>query len=83
MGFFRVKMSSHDEIMAVYNDEIAEKSRLVESRFGKAPFYDYFDGFRVCEPFTGLGIERITCSEFTPKRKKWSRKPFKSLGEKE
>ena len=75
-------MSSHEEIMAVYEDEIQSKSRLVESKFGKSPFYDNFRGFNFCDLSENLGIEQIKCSEYTPKQKKWSKKYGKSHGDK-
>jgi len=60
--------------MAVYHEEIDQKSRLVESKFGKAPFYDNFNGFNFEDLYANTGIERIVCSEYTPKTKKWSKK---------
>jgi len=32
--------STHEEIMEVYNSEIAEKTKYVENKFGILPFYD-------------------------------------------
>jgi len=75
-------MSTHEEIMAVYEADIYQKTMLVESKFGKSPFYDNFNGFGFCTLFDHAGIDRIQCSEFTPKRTKWSKKYGKSLGEK-
>ena len=75
-------MSTHDEIMAVYEDEIYQKSKLVESKFGKAPFYDNFDGFSFDHLYDNREISKIRCSEFTPKIKKWSKKYGRGLGEK-
>ena len=59
-------LSNHEEIMAVYESDIAEKTRLVESKFGKKPFYDNFRGFHIEKLYGGLGIHRIVCSEYTP-----------------
>jgi hypothetical protein len=70
--------STHEDIMAVFNDDINEKSRLVEAKFGKAPFYDNFEGFSIKGIYDYAGIEDIKCSEFTPRRKnapKISQKP--------
>ena len=66
-------MSTHNEIMAVYEDEIAAKSKIVENKFGKRPFYDGFNGFQIEGLYDGLGIEHIVCSEFIPKSKKRSK----------
>ena len=55
--------------MAVYEDEISSKSRLVESKFGKAPFYDNFNGFSIEKVTDNLGAENIVCSEYRPRRK--------------
>ena len=35
-------MSSHEDIAAVYSDDIARQSYIVERKFGKKPFYDNF-----------------------------------------
>ena len=75
-------LSTHEEIMAVYEEDIYRKSKVVESKFGKAPFYDNFNGFSFDDLYSHSGIEKIRCSEFTPKIKKWSKKYAKSLGEK-
>ena len=40
-------MSSHEEIMAVYESEITDKSRLVESKFGKVAFLTGIRGYHV------------------------------------
>lgn len=61
--------STIEDIQAVYEDEINQKSRLVEFKFGKAPFYDNFDGFSIQSIYDYAGIERIKCSEYTPRRK--------------
>lgn len=63
-------MSTDEEIRAVYEQDIAEKTQLVESKFGKAPFYDNFDGFSIGHLYGGLGIENIKCLGFAPKSKK-------------
>jgi hypothetical protein len=75
-------LSTHEQIMEVYEEDIASKSRLVESTFGKSPFYDHFDGFRFGSLFENAGIEKIVCSEYRPRELKWSNKYGKSLGEK-
>jgi hypothetical protein len=67
-------MSSHEDIMAVYHEDIEQKSRLVESKLGKAPFYDNFNGFSFESLYSNTGAERIVCSEFTPKIARWSKK---------
>ena len=75
-------MSTPEEINAVFEEEINQKSRLVENKFGKSPFYDNFEGFSFGSVFENAGIERIRCSEFTPKIRKWSKKYGKCSGEK-
>jgi hypothetical protein len=75
-------MSTDEEIRAVYDEDIARQTNIVWNKLGKAPFYENFDGFSFENIGDGLGIERIKCSEFTPKVKKWSKKYGKSLGEK-
>jgi len=75
-------MSTSDEIRAVYEEDIFKKSKFVESKYGKSPFYNNFDGFYFEDIYANSGAELIICSEYTPKRKKWSRKYGKSLGEK-
>ena len=67
-------MSSDEEIRAVYEQDIADKTRLVYGKSGAMPFYDGFSGFQVEELFQELGIEKIVCSEYTPKTRKWSKK---------
>jgi hypothetical protein len=67
-------MSSEEEIRAVYDEEIASKTNIVWNKYGKAPFYENFQGFNFEEMGVGIGIERIKCSEFSPKTKKWSKK---------
>jgi hypothetical protein len=74
-------MSTHDEIMDVYNEEINQKSRLVESKLGKAPFYNNFQGFCIEDIGVNTGADRIVCSDFKPLRRKWSKKYYKSQGE--
>ena len=39
-------MSTSEEIQAVYEEEIAQKTKLVERKFGKAPFYKNFKDMR-------------------------------------
>ena len=39
-------MSTHEEIMEVYEQEIAEKTYLVEKKQGFAPFFNEFNGFQ-------------------------------------
>jgi hypothetical protein len=39
--------SSHEEIMAVYQDDIDRLSYIVEHKYGKQPFYDGFAGMSV------------------------------------
>ena len=39
--------SSSEEIMAVYFEDIAKMSKIVEEKFGKVPFYDNFKGMSV------------------------------------
>ena len=39
--------STHEEIMAVLNDDVGKKSYIVESKFGKKPFYENFDGMQI------------------------------------
>ena len=63
-------MSTSEEIQSVFEDEIAQKTKIVANRFGKSPFYDKFLGCHIEEPFLGLGTEEIICSDFTPKSKK-------------
>jgi len=75
-------MSTAEQIRAVYEEEINQKSRLVEAKFGKSPFYDNFDGFSFGSIFENTGIEHIKCSEYTPKQRRWSKKYGKSFGEK-
>lgn len=67
-------MSTHDEIMAVYHEEINSQSSLVESKFGKAPFYDNFNGFSIKGLYDNLGIEQIKCADFTPRTKRATKK---------
>ena len=62
-------MSTHEEIMAVYEDDIASQSSLVESKFGKKAFYDGFRGFSICNLGENSGAEKIVCSEYRPRRK--------------
>ena len=40
-------MSTTEEILAVYNDDIAKQSYILERKFGKKPFYDNFKGMAV------------------------------------
>lgn len=40
-------MSTHEEIMAVYTDDIGKMSYIVEQKFGKIAFYDGFSGMGV------------------------------------
>jgi len=40
-------LSTHDEIMAVYEDDINRLSYLVEMKHGKKPFFDNFKGMQV------------------------------------
>ena len=47
-GFF---MSTSEEIQAVYEYEIAQKSYLVEMKRGKQPFYDNFKGMSIRRNF--------------------------------
>lgn len=75
-------MSTLEEIAAVYNEDIYQKTKLVESKFGKSPFYDNFVGFSFCDIYENIGAEKIRCSDFAPKHKKWSKKYGKSYGEK-
>lgn len=67
-------MSDSTEINAVFEEEINKKSRLVENKFGKSPFYDNFEGFSFGSLFENAGIEHVRCSEYTPKTRKWSKK---------
>lgn len=58
--------STADDIREVYESEIAQKSRLVESKFGPGAFYGGFKGF---------SIEKHPCcdivsSEIVPRKKK-------------
>ena len=39
--------SSHEEIMAVFQDDIDRLSYIVEHKYGKQPFYDGFKGMSV------------------------------------
>jgi hypothetical protein len=39
-------VSTSDEILEVFYSDIAEKTRIVEQKFGKAPFYENFKGMR-------------------------------------
>ena len=66
-------MSEHDEIMSVFEDEIFRKTLIVYNKQGKTPFYDGFAGFQIEDLSYGLGIERIICSEYTPKCRKRSK----------
>jgi len=43
----REYMSSHEEIMAVYEDDIAMKSYIVERKHGKGPFFNYFKEMQI------------------------------------
>ena len=67
-------MSTDEEIRAVYNEEIDRKTNIVWNKCGKSPFYENFSGFSFEELGEGIGIDRIKCSEFTPKTNKWSKK---------
>jgi hypothetical protein len=73
-------LSTHEEIMEVYEADINQKSHLVESTFGKAPFYDNFDGFSFQDLYQNIGIEKIVCSDYKPRIKKWGKKYAKSIG---
>lgn len=75
-------MSTDEEIRAVYDEDIYRQTVIVESKFGKAPFYDNFNGFNFDDMSQGFGIEKIVCSEYRPKQKKWSSKHGKPSGEK-
>ena len=55
----RKNIVTHEEIMAVYEEDIYQKTRVVESKFGKAPFYDNFNGFSFSDLCDNLGIEKI------------------------
>jgi len=66
-------MSSPEEIVAVFNEDVCRKSKIVFSKYGLSPFYDYFDGFQIAGRYDGLGIDEIVCSEFTPRRKNASK----------
>ena len=68
--------------MCTYNEDIRWKSSAVESRFGKAPFYENFKNFSFEDIYNNAGIEKIVCSDFRPVEKKWSKKYGKSFGEK-
>lgn len=63
-------MSTDEEIRAVYEEEIANKTNIVWHKYGKAPFYENFKDFSIETLGEGLGIEKIKCSEFFPKSKK-------------
>ena len=63
-------MSTHEEILAVYNQEITDKVKIVYNKCGSRPFYDGYDGFRIECLYDGLGIDKIICSEYTPKSKR-------------
>ena len=75
-------MSTSEDIASVYEEDIYRQTKLVESKFGKSPFYNNFEGFSFEDLYSGIGIEQIKCSDFYPKVKKWSKKYGKSFGEK-
>jgi hypothetical protein len=39
-------VSSTEDILEVFYSDIAEKTRIVEQKFGLAPFYENFKGMR-------------------------------------
>jgi len=72
-------MSTDEEIREVYDRDIAEQTKIVYDRQGPTPFYDGFMGFQIENLYNDLGIEKIICSDFTPKSKKWNTKKYISL----
>jgi hypothetical protein len=66
-------MSTSEQIREIYEAEIADKTRVVFNKCGISPFYEDFDGFQIEGLYSGLGIDSIICSEYTPKSKKRAR----------
>ena len=67
-------MSTSEEIHAVYEQDIAEKSKIVERKYGKLPFYAGCKDMSVYELYYGFGIENIRCCDYCPKTNKPSRR---------
>ena len=53
-GGIEVALSTHNEIMEVYESEIEEKTKLVVSKFGPMALYSGLNGFQ---------IEKHPCSD--------------------
>ena len=85
MEFFRapieITLSSLEDIRNVYEQDIYSQSRLVESKFGKAPFYENFEGFSFEDLYSVVRAEKIICSEYAPRQNKWSKKYGKTIGD--
>ena len=60
-------MSTSEEILEVFNEDIKSKSKMVENKFGVLAFYDGCHDMRVFDLFGGLHIEEIVCADYKPK----------------
>lgn len=60
-------MSTHEQIMEVYESEIAEKTNLVVSKFGPMSLYSGLSGFQI-EKHPCFDI--ISSEFYAPKRRK-------------
>ena len=47
-------MSSDEEIRAVFEAEIAQKTRQVANKFGSEPFYDYYADLDIKRVYDGV-----------------------------
>lgn len=60
-------MSTSEEIAEVFAQDIEKRTRIVENSQGQLPFYDNFRGFNIFSLYDGLGIDKISCSDFKPR----------------
>jgi len=58
-------LSTHEEIIEVFEQDIENKTRQVSNRFGTSPFYDYFADLMVKRILNGVmsseDEDMITC----------------------
>ena len=56
-------MSDSREIQEVFEQDIANRSRIVENNCGIMPFYDGLVGFHTFGLYDGLHLDEILCSD--------------------